>query len=67
MHTRKLEQRRNAIQKAHQEKPIQSSGVFDFWQIGARIQANSGECEYSSHAEAHTITGGFTMYPEGDP
>lgn len=67
MHSGELQQRGNAVEEAHQQKPVEGCGVFDFGQIGARVQADRGEREHSRHAETDAIAGRLAVYPEGDP
>lgn len=67
MNASELQQRGNAIEETHEQKPVQGRGVLNLGQVGARIQADGGQSEHSGHAEANPVAGRLTMYPEGDP
>lgn len=67
MHARELEQRGDAIEEAHQQKPIERRGVPDFGQIGARVQTDGGQRQHGGDAQADTVAGRLAMDPEGHP
>lgn len=67
VHERKLKDRRENESERHEHEKVQGSGVRNFGQVRACLQAQEGHREHGGDAERDPISGRLPIQPEGHP
>lgn len=67
MHAGELEQRGDAIEETHQQKPVEGRCVAHLRQVRSRVQTNGGQRQNGGDAQADPIAGRLAVYPKRYP